>query len=437
MPWAEMHELKLKYGAGSVRLRLPERALLGAWSLASVPVKRPKSRDELLRNALGQLSNAGFEAALQGRRLGLLLADGTRAWDPDLLLSALAPMLGGAASIEAILCTGTHDPDQAQHRRMGERVMAQLSSLRPATRLHIHGAERHQHRNLGRTTRGTQVEIWDMADSCDLFLVLSDMKHHYFAGYSNPLKYFLPGIASLESARGNHSLAMEPDARLGRHPWHPDASRRGNPLAEDMLEAFELCVGEREHFALTSITGGASASELRWAGAGRTQDASARGIEAVDELASLSIPPARFLVVSAGGAPHDESLYTVQRALEMSRQGVREGGEVLLLAACANGIGSPLAVRNFFEPLCAPLDQISAPSRADYALYSHKPVKFARLIQRLSRLHLHSQLSRETVQRMHLHACADPQALVDEWVARLFPGEGIGFLEDASKLAIR
>lgn len=437
MSSAEMQELKLKYGVGSLSLRLPERALLGAWSLASVPVNKPKSRDELLGHALGQLSNAGFEAALEGQRLGLLLADGTRAWDPSLLLGALAPKLQGAASIQAILCTGTHDPSQEHHRALGQRVMAELKPLRPNAELQIHGAERHPHRTLGVTTRGTQVQLWDLADSCDLFLVLSDMKHHYFAGYSNPLKYFLPGIASLESARGNHSLALEPDASLGRHPWHPDASRRQNPVAEDMLEAFQLCVGQREHFAFTTITGGAQGSELRWAGAGRTQDATTRGIRAVDELASLSIPPARFLVVSAGGAPHDESLYTVQRALEMSRDAVREGGEVLLLAACANGIGSKLAQRNFYEPLRAPLDQISAPTRADYALYAHKPVKFARLLRRLSKLHVHTELSQDTLRRIHLHACPNPQALIDAWVARLLPGEGIGFLDDASKLAMR
>lgn len=427
----------MKYGDTKLRFELPKHALLGSWNLASVPVNTPKNPSALLRVALEQLSASGFEAALRGKRLGLLLADGTRAWDPELLLSALADHLRPAGSLLAILCTGTHDPESPHNLALAKRVEAQLKRDGLGAEVHIHGAERDPHRLHGVTERGTQVQICSLTDACDLFLVLSDMKHHYFAGYSNPVKYYVPGIASMETARGNHSLAMEPESTQGRHPWHPDEAMRTNPLAEDMLEAFQMVVRERAHFALTTISAGAEASDLRWAGAGRTADAAGRGMVAVDELGSLQLPACPYLVVSAGGAPHDESLYTVQRALEMSRAAVREGGEVLFLAACPNGVGSEVARRNFYEPLCAPLDQIEAPSREDYLLYSHKPVKFAQLIGRLKRLHVHSELKPESIARIHMQPCDDPQSLIDAWVARLQPGEGIGFLDDASKLAIR
>jgi len=110
---------------------------------------------------------------------------------------------------------------------------------------------------------------------------------------------------------------------------------------------------------------------------------------------------------------------------------------VLFLAACPDGVGSELARRNFYEPLCAPLESIRAPAREEYTLYSHKPVKFARLIKRLAKLHLVSEFAPSEVRAMHMHPCAHPQALIDEWVARLDPGEGIQFLDDASKIAIR
>ena len=432
-----MHTLSMNYGFGRLSFALPKRALLGAWSLGSVPVKTANSPSEWLADAVQQLSAAGFEHALKGKRLGLLLADGTRAWDPDLLLSALGPHLGLAQEVKAILCTGTHDPGSPENRALGQRVLRQLKRQCTHPSLHIHGAETDAHRLHGVTKRGTRVEICALADACDLFLVLSDMKHHYFAGYSNPLKYYLPGMASLESARGNHSLALEPGAELGHHPWHAEPLKRANPVAQDMLEAFQMVLGEREHFALTTISAGGVGSDLRWAGAGRTQEVTRRGMQVVDQQASLSIPAARFLVVSAGGAPHDESLYTVQRALEMSRAAVCDGGEVLFLAACTNGIGSERARRNFYEPLTAPLEEIAAPTRAEYKLYSHKPVKFAQLIKRLERLHLHSELSDECVRAMHMHPCAEPQRVIDGWLPRLQPGEGIAFLDDASKLAIR
>ena len=50
----------------------------------------------------------------------------------------------------------------------------------------------------------------------------------------------------------------------------------------------------------------------------------------LDRSTTLDVEPVRFLVLSPGGIPHDESLYTAQRALELSSAAVKRGGEVLL-----------------------------------------------------------------------------------------------------------
>jgi len=435
MPCGVSPTQQMNYGTGKLELSLPPEALSGAYGLASMPVKSAQTPNDVLRQAIVELHAAGFEEACAGKRLGLLVADGSRAWDPEMLIAPLGNSLRAAARVDVVLCTGTHDPSGANHLDMARRVGASLELAGVSANVHIHAAERDVHRLHGHTERGTRVEIYDGLDRWDALLVLSDMKHHYFAGYSNPIKYVLPGLAAIETARGNHSLAMQPDSRFGQHPWHPQVAQRSNPLAEDMLEAFQMVLQARPAFALTTITG--AQHVLRWAAGGRAREASARGMQALDEMSSLSLPASRFLVVSAGGAPHDDSLYTVQRALEMSERAVERGGEVLFLAACPDGVGSELARRNFYEPLCAPLESIRAPAREEYTLYSHKPVKFARLIKRLAKLHLVSEFAPSEVRAMHMHPCAHPQALIDEWVARLDPGEGIQFLDDASKIAIR
>ena len=109
MPWAVEHTLKMKYGVRELSISMPASALAGSWSLASVPVNTPKDPRTLLCDALLQLRSSGFEAALRGKRLGLLLADGTRSWDPELLLGALAEALAAASHVDAFLCTGTHE----------------------------------------------------------------------------------------------------------------------------------------------------------------------------------------------------------------------------------------------------------------------------------------------------------------------------------------
>ena len=115
-----------------------------------------------------------------------------------------------------------------------------------------------------------------------MFLVLSEMKHHYFAGYSQPLKFIVPGLASLRTACANHAWALDERARAGRHPWHPDPTRRDNPLAEDLVEASELFFGSRPAFAFVSL---ASPPSLAWASGGRLKPVTKAGIARVDEFA--------------------------------------------------------------------------------------------------------------------------------------------------------
>ena len=106
----------------------------------------------------------------------------------------------------------------------------------------------------GRTSRGTPVEVDAETEGMDAFLAVSDVKHHYFAGYSNPVKSFLPGLCSFETARANHSLALDPGAAFGHHPWHPEAARQDNPLAEDLVEGMQLILGERPAYAVATVT---------------------------------------------------------------------------------------------------------------------------------------------------------------------------------------
>ena len=68
------------------------------------------------------------------------------------------------------------------------------------------------------------------------------------------------------------------------------------------------------------------------------------------------------------------------------------GGEVLFLAACPNGIGEPQTLANFYNRLTAPLEEVIQSIRQDYVLYSHKPYKFAVMIRRLRRIWMHSQI---------------------------------------------
>ncbi len=420
----------MKYGMGAVDL--DARTLSARFEGFSDRASDAPPAEELIERALSELRESGFGDAVAGRHLGLLVADGTREPIFDRFLEGLEPELRSADRITAFVCTGTHDPELPENRAVARELRRALRG--PGAEVVVHDARLGPFRDFGGTSGGTSVRVNAVFEDCRVLLTVSDMKNHYFAGYSNPVKYLVPGISAYETARANHSLTLEPESTFGRHPWHRLPERRSNPLAEDMVEAFELAVLERDHFAICTVGGLAG---LSWAGAGPTRDVAARGMDVVDKVASLEVEPARFLVVSPGGHPHDESLYTAQRALELTRDAVLPGGEVLFLAQCANGIGSETAKKNFFEPLSRPLDEVRKRPEGEYVLYSHKSYKFGHYLGRLAGLHMLSDLSPEDVERIHLRPVSSAQGVLDEWAGRAEEGDTVTFIDDASRFAVR
>jgi nickel-dependent lactate racemase len=424
-------EVSLRYGRGSIRLDVPQENVAG--------VHRPRRR----ASAGGADPLAGVPSTEGGRRLAedcsgrsllFLLADATRDEPHRRILEAALACASGARRLVVGITTGSHRADTAGNRAI---AAAAIESARragcPEPTVVIHDCRSARFVDHGVTSRGNRVLLSDILDDAEVVLVASDMKHHYFAGYSNPLKDFLPGIAAFESIERNHALALEPGATFGRHPLHPNPSRRTNPVAEDMLEAYRLAVSGRPCHALVTVSAEGRVAHARL---GPLEETAAATMELVDEVASFSVPESARLVVSAGGAPQDDTLYLSQRAIELTRQAAAEGAEILLLAECRGGIADGgAAYENFYLELTRPLGEILERIRAGYRLYQHKAFKFAELLRRIEKLHLRSALPDAEVRAAHLEPVADPQSLIDGWI-REDPSCRIRFFDEANRLCV-
>jgi nickel-dependent lactate racemase len=77
--------------------------------------------------------------------------------------------------------------------------------------------------------------------------------------------------------------------------------------------------------------------------AGHPVKAHAVGRETLNRLNLVPMArPADVVVVSAGGFPKDIDLYQAQKALDNARLAVREGGTIVLVAECRDGLGHAL-----------------------------------------------------------------------------------------------
>jgi nickel-dependent lactate racemase len=424
-------KVDLAYGDSKIEFDIPDENLAG--KIIPKQVSATSDFEGELNRVLANPHGPHLDELVRSRNVCVLVEDHTRDAPHRELVSSIVPVLADSNMVQFIITTGSHEVNHPANREITEMIrrVASEGGLDSYDVL-IHDCQTDDIADLGTTSRGTPVTVNARAIGHDVYVSLSDMKAHYFAGYSNGLKNFLPGICAFKTIEANHSMALNPNSTFGRHPYHPDPSRRDNPLADDMREAMEIMTTNAKVFTLAVITSG---RKLIWADAGRLQPVIARGIEVLDETASFIVDSVSKIIVSPGGYPQDKSLYHAQRGLELTKNAVADGGEILFVAECRDGVAPPEATENFFNKLKAPIDEVIASISGEYHLYEHKAYKFAELLRRVSSVKMYTTLDKKTVESAHLEKSNEIQAVVDGWIAK-DPKTKILVLDHGNKLAI-
>ena len=421
----------MSYGDGKLRLEIPDKNLAGV-----IEPKPAKTTADVLTGIEQVLDNPhgpSLSDMSKSKSVCVLVEDHTRDAPHWAMVSAVVPRLRDANNVQFIVTTGSHEvnhPDNLEIVDMIKRVADDYKL--PNYKVAIHDCQSPEMMDLGRTSRGTPVIVNAAAVGHDVYVSLSDMKAHYFAGYSNVVKNFLPGVCGFKTIEANHSLALNPRSTFGVHPFHPDESRRDNPLANDMREAMEMITRDAKIFLVAIVSDN---RKLVWADAGHPEPVTARGMELLDETSSFKMTPYTRIVVSPGGYPQDKSLYHAQRAIELTKNAVRDGGQILILAECRDGVAPESAIENFYNKLTAPLEDVIDSISSEYHLYEHKAYKFAELLKRVSRVRLYSTLDKDTVEAAHLECVDDPQKVIDEWIKQ-DPDVKILVLDKGNKIAV-
>ncbi|MHA1309370.1 MAG: nickel-dependent lactate racemase [Candidatus Helarchaeota archaeon] len=430
-----MISCQVGYGKDKIDLNIPKRNFLGFFT----PISQNKINTDIegaLINALENPIGKKLDDVVNNKKVCILIEDGTRASSQKIVVKVIMPYLKPAKKLCFIITTGSHNPNTEENKEIAEALKSSIHNNGIENyEIIIHDCFNHEFINLGKTSFGTDVIINKKAHGCNVYFTISDLKTHYFAGYSNPIKNFLPGICAYDTVEQNHSLALKDKSTFLRHPLHPDPSRRSQPVAEDMLEATRLITKNAETYTLNMIT---LKNAILWAEAGDFDIVTSNGLKKVDEIAAFTInKKADYLIVSAGGYPFDGSLYDSQRALELTKNAVKDGGEILFLANCGvgNGIAPNEKAKEFFyNALSEPLDIVLKTIENEYVLYSHKAFKFAKLLKKV-KIWIKSSLNSEIVEKIHLISINDPQKVIDNWVKN-DPNAQIYVCDKGSKLAI-
>lgn len=188
---------------------------------------------------------------------------------------------------------------------------------------------------VGTTRRGTPVHLRkDIADaSC--IITFGAISHHYFAGYGGGRKLIFPGLGKKEDIYANHGLFLDRD-NLSLAAGCRSGQLEGNLLAEDLAECETFLPADMAIHGIMDSRG--QVCDLL-VGRGSAHFRSACDRHAVH--CEVATDRQYDLVLAAcGGFPKDINFIQSHKAIHHGADFVRDGGRLIVLAECRDGIGS-------------------------------------------------------------------------------------------------
>ncbi len=261
---------------------------------------------------------------------------------------------------------------------------------------------------MGVTSRGTPVDIFTPVAEADRVICLGNIEYHYFAGYSGGAKALMPGVSTRDAIQNNHSRMVMPEACAGR--------LEGNPVREDIEESGAI-VGI--DFIVNVVLN--EKKEIIKSFAGDSVKAHREGCRFLDSFYAIKLEEkADIVVVSAGGFPKDINMYQAQKALDNAKHAVKDGGIIVWIAACSEGLGE-----KHFEQWMTGHDKASdmiTHIKEEFILGGHKAAAIALVLER-ARIILVSELDPDFVRSVHLEPHSDVQEAIDEAMAAIPDGK--------------
>lgn len=271
----------------------------------------------------------------------IVISDMTRFWmRQDILCRLLVEYLHDTLevpfeNIAVVIALGTHRMNSEEDKRKlaGDYVYEHVSSVTD------HDCDAPDLVFVGTTSLGTRVSVNPLAVGRKV-ICIGGTVHHIMAGYGGGRKSIVPGIASRETIRMNHQMALDPaqprsDVRIG------SGKILVNPIHQDMCEAADLV---HVTFGINIVVD--SASRHSGLFCGDFNMAWKESCRYVQQAYGLPIEyEADVVIVSCGGFPKDLNFYQSTKSLFNGAKAVKKGGTLILLAACSEGSGA----KDFFD----------------------------------------------------------------------------------------
>ena len=280
---------------------------------------------------------------------------------------------------------GGHTEERMRHM-VGDKVFETVKCI---------DSDMNDTKHLGTTSRGTPVDIFTPVAEADFKICMGNIEYHYFAGYSGGAKAIMPGVSTRNAIQNNHSAMVQPEACAGR--------LEGNPVREDIEESGKILGID---FIVNVVLN--EKKEIIKCFSGDSVKAHREGCKFLDSFYAIPLKEkADIVLVSAGGFPKDINMYQAQKALDNAKHAVKDGGIIIWVAECSEGLGE-----KHFEDWMTGHKKASdmiPHIKCEFILGGHKAAAIAMVLEK-ARIFLVSGLEPDFVKSVFL----EPYSSIDE-----------------------
>lgn len=395
------------------------------------------------------------------QRVALTVSDEFRSGQQEMILKCLLTEIAAGCPSEVwIFCaTGSHDPQiYAVHIKEWVEKYAKECGLN--FKFFANDCMGKSFVDIGKCSDGTPVLITKELLECRVRVYGHESKHHYMNGYSCLDKQILPGLAARRSIESNHKNALDDVHSVGgRNVWVGDPKRKNNPFSLGCSEARKLAdssfIDERgvlekvtvPTFALDMIS---DAKNIYWIAAGDPNVIIKMMPAEVDRIAAFDVEPTKYIIISPGGPPASQTLYSTQNCFDMALSGaITDKGEALIIAPCEGRPDVPESSRGlapdekakklFYDNLVEmkdwPLPKSTSWIKNNFELYLWKTDRVLKLMnKRKIKLFLYSTLPDDKVLAAGFIPVKDIQEWIDERTKKR--SDRIRVIDDGNKLLV-
>lgn len=330
-------QITIPYAKQHLEAEIDDCYLNGVYTSALPEPEKPGV--EYVREAMDEpiASSKLEELAVGKKNVVVISSDHTRPVPSKIIMpEILARLRKGQPDIDItiLIATGFHRATTREELvgKFGEKIVDEEKII-------VHNsADKSMLVDAGTLPSGGKLLINKLVMEADLVVAEGFIEPHFFAGFSGGRKSILPGVVSRETVMANHcaEFIASPYARTG--------NLENNPIHRDMLFAAKTA---KLAFIVNVVINGHK--EIVHAVAGNSEKAHEAGCKWLRDICKVEVPESDIVITSNGGYPLDQNVYQSVKGMTAAEAACRDGGVIIISAACNDGHGGESFYRNLSE----------------------------------------------------------------------------------------